>query len=121
MPINLNIVNLSLNINIESIVIKIGFKEIIIDARLAVIYFNPKKKKKLKPATPVNPRKIINKLCNKSIFGNLPYFLITNMLRNKEAAKKRKKDELKGERFSVIIFPEIKLLPQNKVTIDSLI
>lgn len=107
MPVNLNMVIFSLNINIESIVIKEGFKEEIIDARLAVIYFNPEKKKKPKPTIPVNPRQMINKICEKLTRGNLPYFLITNMIRNTEAAKKRKKAEVKGDRFADIILPVI--------------
>ena len=106
-PVSLNVVNFSLNINIESRVIKEGFKEVIIDARPAVIYFNPEKKKKPKPTIPVNPRQMINKICEKLTRGNLPYFLITNMIRNTEAAKKRKKAEVKGGRFADIILPAI--------------
>lgn len=107
MPVSLNAVNFSLNINIESRVITEGFKEVIIDARPAVIYFNPIKKKKPKPAIPVNPRQMINKICEKLIRGNLPYFLTTNIIRNTEPAKKRKKAEVKGDRFADIILPAI--------------
>ena len=120
-PANLYFVNFSLKTIIENKVIKEGFKETIIAARLAATCFNPMKKKKLKPATPVNPRHIINKNCEKLIRGNLPYFLTTNIIRNKVAAEKRKKDEVKGERFAAIIFPEIKLLPQNKDINNNLI
>ena len=73
MPVNIYLVNFSLKINIESIVISKGFKEIMIDARLAEIYFNPRKKKTLKPTMPVNPREMINKNCKKLIRGSLSY------------------------------------------------
>jgi hypothetical protein len=46
-PVNLNLVNFSLSIKAESIVIREGFKDMIIEARLAVINFNPEKKRKL--------------------------------------------------------------------------
>ncbi|GAJ20105.1 unnamed protein product, partial [marine sediment metagenome] len=66
----------------------------IIEARLAVINFNPEKKRKLYPATPVSPRAIINKNCWKLIRGNLPYFLKTNKIKKKEANRNRKKAEI---------------------------
>jgi len=52
--------NFSLNIKFESIAVTAGFKEAIIEARLAEINFNPKKRKKLLAAIPVIPKKRIN-------------------------------------------------------------
>ena len=102
-------------------VITEGFKDMIIEARLAVINFNPEKKRKLYPATPVSPRAIINKNCWKLIRGNLPYFLKINKIRKKEANRNRKKAEVKGGRFAAIILPAIKVPPKNKATINNFI
>jgi len=120
-PINLNFVNLSLSIKVESMVITEGFKDIIIEARLAVINFNPEKKRKLYPATPVSPRAIINRNCGKLSRGNLPYFLKTNKIIKKEANRNRKKAEVKGGRLAAIILPAIKVPPKKKATKKSLI
>jgi len=120
-PTNLNLVNFSLSIKAESIVIREGFKDMIIEARLAVINFNPEKKRKLYPATPVSPRAIINKNCWKLIRGNLPYFLKTNKIKKKEANRNRKKAEVKGGRFAAIILPAIKVPPKNKATRNNFI
>ena len=120
-PINLNLVNLSLNIKIESMVITEGFKDMIIEARLAVINFNPEKKKKLDPTIPVSPRAIINRNCEKLSRGNLPYFLKTNKTKKKEANKNRKKAEVKGGKFAAIILPATKVLPPNKATRNNFI
>ena len=61
-PIKLNLLNFSLNIKFESIAVKAGFKDAIIEARLAVINFNPKKRKKLLAAIPVIPKNKINRV-----------------------------------------------------------
>ena len=120
-PVNLNLVNFSLSIKAESIVITEGFKEIIIEARLAVINFNPEKKKKLYPTIPVSPIATINKNCEKSIRGNLLYFLNTNKTKKKEANRNRKRAEVKGGRFAAIILPAIKVPPKNEATRINLI
>ena len=46
-PVNFNLVSLSLKTKIESMVIAEGFNDMIMAARLAVINFKPEKKKKL--------------------------------------------------------------------------
>ena len=97
-----------------------GFKEIIIDARLAVINFKPEKKKKLYPAIPVILMEKTSKICLRSNLGNLPYVLVAIINNTTEANKKRRKAEVKGGRFADITLPAIKVLPKNKATKKSL-
>jgi len=58
----------------ERMMIKVGFNETIIDALLALIYFNPRNKKRLNPTTPVSPRATMIRNYKRFIRGNLPYF-----------------------------------------------
>ena len=120
-PVNFNLVNLSLKIKRERMVITEGFNDIIIAARLAVINFKPEKKKKLYPTIPVMPRQIINMIWGKFNLGNPPCILITMNTKKIDASRKRKKAEVKGGRFVDITLPAIKVPPKNSAARNNLI
>jgi len=121
MPVNLNLVNFSLNIKTENREIKDGFKAIIIEARLAVIKCNPENKKKLYPTMPVIPINRANRNSRKLSRGNFPNILKTMKTKKKEAKIKRKKVAVNGEIFKANTLPATGVLPKNIVTKKSLI
>ncbi|GAB4112886.1 MAG: hypothetical protein Kow00103_03470 [Candidatus Caldatribacteriota bacterium] len=66
----------------------------IIDARLALINFNPEKKRILYPTTPVKARIINRYICDKFIEGIFLNFIKNNIIKKREAKKNLKKAEV---------------------------